>query len=474
MTSKAIVLVCALLCVSVHVYGQFDWPMINGCREQTAWAKNETELAPPFESKTFDEAPGGTMLTYEDGMLLFGKDNTVHAFDPQSDTILWSFEVEGAGGSIGCAPAFANSLVLCGAQHGTGLFALNRETGEEVWFKPIGNLYNNNPIPDGDRVYIIQDSLYCLNVADGSTIWSFPGSGTKTPAVDDSNVYAHGYALNKFNGEIKWQADFTGQVIMSVDSQYMYVEEYPWRTILAYRKSDGQIQWTYEIPDGVLSYFSGGNAAITDNYFCFTVDGTSEGNAALYVLDKDTGDYLWHRVIDVNGIYPPSIANGIVYVTTWYVRQLWGFDIATGDSLFFDNSTSHWYQPIFADHTMYVLTENGLTAYWNASTSVEESETTELPRSSLLTQNYPNPFNLSTDIRYQIADSRYPLHTTLRIYNILGQEVRTMVEGIKEPGYYTVTWDGKDNAESGLPSGVYFYQLKSGTTIETKQMVLLK
>ncbi|UCE17569.1 MAG: PQQ-binding-like beta-propeller repeat protein [Gemmatimonadota bacterium] len=474
MNVKVLLFPVALLCVSGQVFGQYDWPMVNGCREQTAWAENETELAPPFESKTFDNAPGGTWLTSDDGMLLFGQGNTVHAIDPQNDTLLWSFKVDSAGGSIGCAPAFVNSLVLCGGQGGTGLFALNRETGEEVWFKPIGSLYTRNPIPDGDRVYIIKDSLYCLDVADGSTVWSFPVSGQYTPAVDDSNVYTRGYALNKFTGEIKWQASFRGGLIMSVDNQYVYAEDGS-RTIRAFRKSDGQIEWTYEILDGQLPFYNGGTAAVADDYFCFTVLETADTNSAVYVLDKATGVYLWHQVLDVDGIYPPSIANGIVYVTTWWnVQQLWGFDLATGDSIFFDDSRGHWYQPIIADRTLYVPSSGGLTAFWKAATSVEEFGITELPQTCLLAQNYPNPFNSTTAIEYQIADDRSSIHTTLKIYNLLGQEVRTLVEGLKEPGYYRVTWDGRDESGAELPSGVYFYHLKSGTVSETKQMVFLK
>lgn len=58
-----------------------------------------------------------------------------------------------------------------------------------------------------------------------------------------------------------------------------------------------------------------------------------------------------------------------------------------------------------------------------------------------LSQNYPNPFNLATDIKYQIPDNRYPVQTTLKIFNILGQEVRVLVDEIQEAGYHSVTWD---------------------------------
>ena len=99
---------------------------------------------------------------------------------------------------------------------------------------------------------------------------------------------------------------------------------------------------------------------------------------------------------------------------------------------------------------------------------------TELPRAYALMQNYPNPFNPSTDIRYQIPDVRSHNHTTLKIYNVLGQEMRTLVNEPKEPGYYTVTWDGKDESGDEVSSGIYFYRLFTGQFQQTKRMVLLK
>ncbi|UCE18577.1 MAG: T9SS type A sorting domain-containing protein [Gemmatimonadota bacterium] len=97
-----------------------------------------------------------------------------------------------------------------------------------------------------------------------------------------------------------------------------------------------------------------------------------------------------------------------------------------------------------------------------------------IPEIFHLAQNYPNPFNPTTDIRYQIADRRSSLHITLKIFNLLGQEVRTLVNEIQEPGYYSVSWDGRDEAGLEVSSGVYFYRLVSGEYTATKRMVLMK
>jgi hypothetical protein len=93
------------------------------------------------------------------------------------------------------------------------------------------------------------------------------------------------------------------------------------------------------------------------------------------------------------------------------------------------------------------------------------------PRKFALGQNFPNPFNPSTVIGYQLSVNT---HAALIVYNLLGQEVRTLVREYKEAGSYRVTWDGKDNAGRVMPTGVYFYRLSAGNFVQTRKMVLMK
>ena len=90
-----------------------------------------------------------------------------------------------------------------------------------------------------------------------------------------------------------------------------------------------------------------------------------------------------------------------------------------------------------------------------------------------LYQNYPNPFNPNTTIKYQITDlpaGRQGLNfTTIKVYDVLGNEIAILVNEEKPAGSYRVEFNA-----SSLPSGVYFYQLKAGNFIETKKMVLMK
>jgi hypothetical protein len=99
------------------------------------------------------------------------------------------------------------------------------------------------------------------------------------------------------------------------------------------------------------------------------------------------------------------------------------------------------------------------------TTSVENSGATT-PTRFALEQNYPNPFNPTTAISFQVPGVSI---VKLAVYNILGQEVSTLVNEIKQPGVYTVQFDA-----SNLPSGFYFYRMTAGNFTSTRSMVLLK
>jgi hypothetical protein len=93
-----------------------------------------------------------------------------------------------------------------------------------------------------------------------------------------------------------------------------------------------------------------------------------------------------------------------------------------------------------------------------------------------LMQNYPNPFNPSTNIGFRISDRGF---VSLKVYNILGDEVATLVNEEKQSGVYEVVFSAKGGSASGrdaysLSSGIYFYKLQAGSFVETKKMILLR
>ena len=112
-------------------------------------------------------------------------------------------------------------------------------------------------------------------------------------------------------------------------------------------------------------------------------------------------------------------------------------------------------------------TGNALDIYFDKdpSNGIEENSI-QIPVQANLLQNYPNPFNPTTTLEYQIPKSSF---VTLKIYDVMGKEVVTLVKGKKSPGTYSTTFDA-----SHLSSGAYFYRIEAGSFVDTKRMLLIK
>jgi hypothetical protein len=115
-----------------------------------------------------------------------------------------------------------------------------------------------------------------------------------------------------------------------------------------------------------------------------------------------------------------------------------------------------------------VTSFNKLAVLYNADgpTSVEQQQNNLYPDEYVLEQNYPNPFNPSTTIQFSLPKSG---DVTLKIFNLLGEEVKTLVEEYREAGKHSVQFNA-----SQLASGIYFYRLQAGSFVETKKMILLR
>jgi len=131
------------------------------------------------------------------------------------------------------------------------------------------------------------------------------------------------------------------------------------------------------------------------------------------------------------------------------------------------NGEYFWIVKAYTSALTYTLS-NVLSFVVDFPTNVKSEN--DMPSEFYLEQNYPNPFNPSTNIGFRISDFGF---VSLKVYDVLGNEVATLVNEEKPAGVYEIEFQSTVDSHQ-LPSGVYFYQLKAGDFIQTKKMILLK
>ena len=197
------------------------------------------------------------------------------------------------------------------------------------------------------------------------------------------------------------------------------------------------------------------------------------------VLAKDLGQFIanFPNVNNVIGSFEFGLSGGgdqvRIYNTTGILT----------DSVEYDDDAPWPTEPDGSGPTLELINstlDNSLVENWSASyeehgtpgeinsayNDLSSIEISHLPRQFRLNQNYPNPFNPITVIKYELPEKT---HVTLAIYNILGREVRTLVNGAEDAGYKSVVWDGKNSSGKIASAGIYIYVLRAGSQ-ESKKM----
>jgi hypothetical protein len=107
---------------------------------------------------------------------------------------------------------------------------------------------------------------------------------------------------------------------------------------------------------------------------------------------------------------------------------------------------------------------------FDAPTSVEENGTSMIPKEWVLEQNHPNPFNPLTQIGYELPKSA---RVVIKIFNVRGQEIRTLFDTFQTAGRKSTVWDGLDSRGQKVSSGLYFYRIEAGDFTAFKKMILV-
>jgi hypothetical protein len=201
----------------------------------------------------------------------------------------------------------------------------------------------------------------------------------------------------------------------------------------------------YKTTNGGQYWIASGNInSNISQYGDFTFINANTGFATYYlgytnsiqIVTKTTNGGTTWRDINVNTDYSPMDLNKINFI-----NDLTGF--------------------IYGGYGTIFKTTDGGFVFVNQISS-------EIPDKFSLKQNYPNPFNPNTVIRYQLSVAGF---TTLKVFDLLGKEVATLVNEKQNAGSYAVDFN---SSEFNLPSGIYFYTLNAGEFKETRKMVLVK
>jgi photosystem II stability/assembly factor-like uncharacterized protein len=242
-----------------------------------------------------------------------------------------------------------------------------------------------------------------------------------------------------------------------------------------YKSIDRGEHWTYAVTPGVVQVNTIQFINAMTGYACRakTIDGGVTWFAMNDPYATVTGD-INNFILSATGVGKDVWVTGIHREGPAYFSDSWNnyttvYYSANGGTTWTLEYTVPTGTPnevkISADNkALYLIQDDGGIAYKELGTIKEMIVSGD--KSNKLIGNYPNPFNPSTSIKYQIQNSGL---VTLKVYDIVGKEVATLVNEIKQPGSYDVRFDARS-----LSSGAYFYKLITGNFTETKRMLLVK
>lgn len=294
----------------------------------------------------------------------------------------------------------------------------------------------------GDSLYVATDgeAVYVMNL-NGTATWSNYRNGLdfgvqwNVRCVENydgvliAGAGSNGKVSTRDDKQIEWQttefAPFSGQILSMLDLQTSAGKVYGVANDGLYVSADSGKTWEQTLA-GVGLISEGGVCSDNDRVFAMACK-----------LGQFTR--IYQRVLD-NWVTVEDIPHTITYGIAVYCNRLY---LARADGL--------WYRDLDV-------------------TNIPDDNPV-LPNPASLQQNYPNPFNPSTTIRFVVDQ---PSIVKVTVYNILGQEVETLLNDFRKAGTYSVEWTGLNSDSHSMPAGIYFYRLQIGSFTETRKMILLK
>ena len=343
-----------------------------------------------------------------------------------------------------------------------------------VWIAPSSEgYYFINCTVDDERGGITSDSLL-VSVRDtsvhqsGNLVAFYPFNGNANDESGNGNngtVYQASLVSDRFNNPNRaYKFDGVNDYIQISNS-----------TILNFSNSITVSFWikVNEFFDREAYPLSHGNwenrwkVSITNKGIRWTVKTTT----GVKDLDSETElklDSLYNVVVLYDGSDYEIYINGKLNALTTFSGSILSttIDFMIGQVLPGDNQYN--FKGVLDDIRIYdyALSYNEIGKLYDIITSADDKYDNQIPVQTILYQNYPNPFNPKTKIGFRIAEFGF---VSLKVYDVLGEEITTIINEEKSAGNYEVEFDANN-----LPSGIYFCRLKAGSYIQTKKLLLLK
>ncbi|MCL4540013.1 MAG: Ig-like domain-containing protein [Bacteroidetes bacterium] len=287
---------------------------------------------------------------------------------------------------------------------------------------------------------------YTVTLSQGVT--SYYGVPTRKPystTFTVSSIESGGSVIEGFESSLgTWQQPFASPLTHGIDSSASSFR-------IVYKPYDG-------FNSAALNYRFDSTSAFCAVENSQGIDISSSGSFGIWIFGDNSGNEL-------DFIFGPT-SNKVVPIDTinwygWKFIGMWRSNTDTATALFKGLAIKRLPNSILESGMIYIddIQVNGIV------TGVGEN-VTDVPNSFMLDQNYPNPFNPTTIIRYQLKTAA---NVSLKVYDVLGRKVATLVNKREDLGNHSVTFDA-----GALPSGVYFYRLEAGTYTATKKMLMIK
>jgi len=433
------------------------------------------------------ENGGANTLVINGGLLYGGSSGEVWKYSLEADTS-WVFQQSGISDSLTCVKAVNNHIAWAGGEHGTVLMTTD---GGTTWHSAGGGVIGSDIVnaveaSDGNTAIIASWSLSggkIFKTSDGGLSWllAFSQAGAFIGGIHMKNSL-EGYAvgspvggrwlvLKTTDGGISWNklttapdqlADDYGPTGVQLRGDTLWFGTWGGKV---YRSTDQGLTWTSSNTPGYVSYgphfnssTEGLSANFSDGRFYKSTDGGASWDVSQGAVSRP--------VTCISGVgrgFWATMGGSIAY--SGNAGQSWSFSAPGHGGITPLSAIS--FSPVISPVNGWAVGASGLILHYkHGGTAPSGTDDQSSKENFCMDQNYPNPFSSTTAIRYRVSKTGTVI---LNIYDVIGNELVTLVNENKSPGDYSIEWNA-----TGVETGIYFCRLQNETSVVVRKMLLIR